>query len=292
MIQTFIVEDDPNHLQNLLVNLQRCCSDKIAVVGQADSAPESVEQIIRLRPDLIFLDIHLRGESTGFNVLADLKASALEKYNPSVIFLSGDHTLDNLDRAIKYAALHFITKPIDAEKLREVVERTTEKIRGQQALEGMEQMQHDLRSIVSLLENDSHDGFITLRLAGSKTRRVRIADITHCEADSVVTTVYFADKTDLVSTFSFSHFRELLIKDYNFFLIDHGLLLNLDQMEHHNYRAQTVLLKNGKNCNVSRRKNGDLKKYLKNQPAGQYAQGKGMSDNLKNLLNKIHRWVR
>ena len=70
----------------------------------------------RERPDLIFLDIKMP-QVDGLEVLKQLKAP---DGSPPVVILSGHGSVRTAVEATKLGA-HFLTKPLDLEKLRELL---------------------------------------------------------------------------------------------------------------------------------------------------------------------------
>jgi two-component system LytT family response regulator len=80
----------------------------IAVVGEAGGVAAAVEMAGRLRPDLLFLDIQMRGRE-GFEVLEALDDP------PEVIFVTAhdEHAI----RAFEVNAVGYLLKPVDEARL-------------------------------------------------------------------------------------------------------------------------------------------------------------------------------
>ncbi|TGE14180.1 LytR/AlgR family response regulator transcription factor [Hymenobacter elongatus] len=81
---------------------------EVVVVGEARHAAEARQQIEQLRPALLFLDIHMPGE-TGFQLLASLEAA------PHVIFTTAYD--EYAVRAFEVNALDYLLKPISEARL-------------------------------------------------------------------------------------------------------------------------------------------------------------------------------
>ncbi|HKL02763.1 MAG TPA: response regulator, partial [Cryomorphaceae bacterium] len=78
-MKTLIIDDERlarQELRNLLSNY-----DEIEVIGECANADEARKAIEEERPDLIFLDIQMPGE-TGFDLLETLD------YVPKVVFVT------------------------------------------------------------------------------------------------------------------------------------------------------------------------------------------------------------
>jgi two-component system LytT family response regulator len=89
----------------------------VEVIGEARDGLEAVEQIERLRPDLLFLDIEMPGLG-GFDVLRNIPRTVAL---PLVIFITGydQHALAAFDAN----ALAYLLKPVEADRLAQAVDR-------------------------------------------------------------------------------------------------------------------------------------------------------------------------
>jgi two-component system LytT family response regulator len=89
----------------------------VEIVGEADSVETAREVISRERPDVVFLDIQLAGE-TGFDLLPLLEDA------PDVIFVTAyeQHAI----RAFEVNALDYLLKPVTPERLAVALQRTVE----------------------------------------------------------------------------------------------------------------------------------------------------------------------
>ena len=108
-----LIIDDERLARNELKKLLAAHPD-IEIVGEASNAEEGIEQIEKLNPDLIFLDIQMPGK-TGFEMLAELDAA------PTVIFTTAydEYAL----KAFEVNALDYLLKPIDPARLSEALNR-------------------------------------------------------------------------------------------------------------------------------------------------------------------------
>jgi two-component system LytT family response regulator len=81
----------------------------VTVVGEARHADEARQQLAALRPDVLFLDIHMPGQ-TGFDLLASLDGPA-----PHVIFTTAydQYAL----KAFEVNALDYLLKPVSEARL-------------------------------------------------------------------------------------------------------------------------------------------------------------------------------
>ena len=110
--------DDERLARSELKRLLAEFSD-IKIVGEAANAQEAREQIITLKPDLLFLDVQMPGE-TGMKLL-----ETLEPPIPHVIFTTAYDEF--AVKAFELNALDYLLKPVDPVRLASAVERLREK---------------------------------------------------------------------------------------------------------------------------------------------------------------------
>jgi DNA-binding LytR/AlgR family response regulator len=114
-LRSLLIDDEPN----ARMRLRRLLSDdeRVEVIGEATDGLEAVTEIQRLKPDLVFLDVQMPGLD-GFETL---KALPSEVTLPLVIFVTGFH--EHAMAAFEADAIAYLLKPIERERLSEMVER-------------------------------------------------------------------------------------------------------------------------------------------------------------------------
>jgi two-component system, LytTR family, response regulator len=114
-LRSLLIDDEPNartRLRRLLKDEER-----IEVIGEAKDGLEAVSEIQRLKPDLVFLDVQM----PGLNGFETLKALPADLALPLIIFTTGFH--EHAMAAFDANAIAYLLKPIEPERLREMVER-------------------------------------------------------------------------------------------------------------------------------------------------------------------------
>jgi two-component system LytT family response regulator len=98
------------------INLRKLLEpiSEIEIAGEANSCESALELINRHNPQLILLDLQLRGE-TGFDLL-ELIDNAI-----NIIFVTAYD--ENAIRAFKVNAYDYLSKPVNPDRLREAIER-------------------------------------------------------------------------------------------------------------------------------------------------------------------------
>ncbi len=110
--RTLIVDDERIARHELIYLLHE--HPEIEVAGQAASVAEAVEQIARLNPDLIFLDVQMPG-AAGFELFDRVKVKA------HIIFVTAYDEFAL--RAFEVNALDYLTKPVRPQRLQLAIER-------------------------------------------------------------------------------------------------------------------------------------------------------------------------
>ncbi len=87
-------------------------------VNNAATYAQAIEKINATHPDLILLDIILKDGPTGFRI-----AKVAKEKNIPVVFITASTQEDYFRRAEKYEPKAILHKPIDENKLREVVQK-------------------------------------------------------------------------------------------------------------------------------------------------------------------------
>lgn len=111
--------DDERLARNELRRLLAACDD-ITVAGEAANAKQAREQLAALKPDLIFLDVQMPGE-TGMELL-----ESLELPIPHVIFTTAYDEF--AVKAFDLNALDYLLKPVDPARLATAIEKLRERV--------------------------------------------------------------------------------------------------------------------------------------------------------------------
>lgn len=88
------------------------------VIGKATSGSEAIDIALENAPDLILMDIRLKGEMDGIEAVTHIK----EKINTAVIYLTGNSDRVNYDRARATNFIDLITKPFTISDLTKSLE--------------------------------------------------------------------------------------------------------------------------------------------------------------------------
>lgn len=114
MFQTLVVEDEPK-AQQLLLSLTQTFFEEIHICGFAHSVAEAISFLEKKPIQLVFLDIHLYGES-GLEVLDFIRTNKLQI---QVIVTTANQEYESVCEL--YHSTHFLLKPIQIKELRKIL---------------------------------------------------------------------------------------------------------------------------------------------------------------------------
>lgn len=125
VLKTLIVDDESLARRGLVHRLKNIAD--INIVGEACNGREALKLIEELNPDLVFLDIQMPGVS-GFEVVQQLDIETM----PIILFLTAYD--EYAVRAFEVNALDYILKPIDEDRLHQVLDKVRANLSQKRAL--------------------------------------------------------------------------------------------------------------------------------------------------------------
>ncbi|MCT4603788.1 MAG: response regulator, partial [Marinifilum sp.] len=168
MIRALIVDDELKSQTTLQKLLERYCTGG-DVIGFAIYGKSAGEEIEKLNPDLVFLDISMP-DGDGFEVL-----ERVSKRDFEVVFTTAYN--DYAIKAFQFAALHYLLKPINYMELQKAVERYKENKKDVD-------LNHKIEVLYQSLNNE-HEKIILPTNNGMKV--VALEDIMYCRAEGSYT---------------------------------------------------------------------------------------------------------
>ena len=113
-------------------------------VWREDTGERAVETFLRVRPDVVLLDLHLP-DSSGLVVL-----ERLHREGGAVILLTEQGDIDTAVKAMQLGAENFLTKPVDITHLAAAVARVAEKARLSRQNARLRALDHESEGVSSL----------------------------------------------------------------------------------------------------------------------------------------------
>ncbi len=113
--KVLLVEDDPLIAGELA---KRIAAMGHTVVGTAASRDEMIDACESQLPDVVLMDIGIRGPVDGIVAAYEL----FERYGLRVIYLTGDSDVSSMERAKATRPHAYLLKPVSAAELRGAIE--------------------------------------------------------------------------------------------------------------------------------------------------------------------------
>jgi CheY-like chemotaxis protein len=110
-----IVEDDREVAKSLEMRLKKL---GFSVVGREDTAETAIKKAGELRPDIVLMDIELRGKMDGVQAADIIR----KNYHIPVIYLTAICDTKTLERVGATAPYGYILKPFKDDELRTSIE--------------------------------------------------------------------------------------------------------------------------------------------------------------------------
>jgi len=212
MIKTIIVDDEITSRETIKYLIAEYFSH-IEISAEAESVDEAVNAITLHKPDLVFMDIEIKG-GTGIQVLKQLS-----NHDFKLIFITAFN--DFAIKAIKFSAIDYILKPINEFEFQSGVERAIAAINKQNNKTSTDSLVVNIESL--------KDKKLALRTS-QEIHLVNFNDIVHCESDNAYTTFYLNTGEKIVVSKGIGEYAELL-SEYGFIRPHQSHLVNIEYIK-------------------------------------------------------------
>lgn len=186
-----------------------------ARIAEAASLAEAIKEISAAKPDLIFLDVQLKGE-TGFDLLDRIAESELP-----VIFITA-HS-DYAVRAFRYHALDYLLKPVDPIEFEQAFNRVRANKNSVSSGERYQRFSQHLASTGDIPDKvaiPTAEGYVF----------VEVSQILYCKAAGNYTELFLSGKRKILSSYTLGYYEELLLH-HRFFRVHRSFLINLKHIK-------------------------------------------------------------
>lgn len=235
MNTTCLIVDDEKLARELLREYLEGFPE-IEIIGECAKGNEAVEQINKLKPDILFLDVQMPG-MTGFDVLEEID------HEPYVIFTTAYDQY--AIKAFEKNAVDYLLKPLDQERFRSAVNRAMKRKTAEKG--SVEEL---LRSIKSDSRNFESHIFVQ---KSEKLFNLPVEEIVYLEASGDYTII--TTKNDqFVSSSGIGKLEEIMDPD-TFIRVHRSTIINLNylkEIERHFNGGMVVKMQSGKSFPVSR----------------------------------------
>ena len=240
-LKTVVVEDEYRVRKVLLTLLQKYCP-QVQVVAEADDLNTAYKQIIRHKPDVVFLDIEMP-DGNGFDLLNRFDTRDFE-----TIFVTsfGHYSI----HAIRTGAFDYLLKPVLVNELQHAVERLQAKL----AARIKDQQPADPAETDVLLLNHK-----------TRLETIPVKDIVYLEADGNYTCIHTSDQRKHHMAHTLKYYEDLLCGKHTQFVRTHkAWLVNMDYVVSYQRGEHMALqLSTGTRIDVSRNRKQDVLSRLR-----------------------------
>ena len=247
MIRAFAVDDEPAAISTLKLMIERYAPE-ITDLRTTNRPQDAISLIEEYQPDLVFMDIQMP-VFTGFDLL-----KGMSHVNFEIIFTTAydQYAIE----AIRFSALDYLLKPIDAEELKEAVQRF---------IRGRDRAGYGKRELYQNLLHNIRSAQPEFKLAISSSDGMFFYNprqIIRLEAESNYTRFFFTDKRPMVVAKTLGEYEEMLAP--------HGFLRTHRTHLVNRFYVQSflpegfLLMKDNSKVEISRRRKEEVLGTLKN----------------------------
>jgi len=244
-----LIIDDEAMACDMLEYLVRKHVPVITAIKKATGAAEGLRLIESFQPQLLFLDIQMPFMN-GFELLR-----ALPAYDFSVIFTTAYDKY--AVKAIRFSALDYLLKPVDAEELKAAVQRFA--VHRKQKME----VEELYRNFMDNLQQKQPGKYRLALYTAQGIRLVEPAEVLYCCADNNYTWFYCTDGKNILVSKTIKEYEDIL-KEHHFLRVHKSYLVNFHFVRGFTHDNR-LLLTNGVYIEVSRRRKPDVLELLKNK---------------------------
>jgi two-component system, CitB family, response regulator DctR len=116
-LKVLLIEDDP-----MVQEINKAFIEKVKgfkVIWCASNGTEGMEQIRKLKPDLVVLDIYM----PGLNGMKTLQRIRKEEIQVDMIVITAANDLDTIRSMLQYGAFDYIIKPFNFERIKKALDK-------------------------------------------------------------------------------------------------------------------------------------------------------------------------
>jgi two-component system, LytTR family, response regulator len=213
LLTAIIIDDEIHSVERLSLLLEAHCPE--VYLKNAFAQPtEGLHAIHTLKPDLVFLDVQMP-DMSGFELLSKVK-----NFDFHLIFITGYDQY--AIQAIRVGALDYLTKPIDAEELKNAVQKAlkrTQEIMTKQQVELVLQRLNSYKVEFAKVALPTKEGF----------EMIDSRNIIYCEGEGAYSWVYFKDRDRKLVSQNLTYMENLL-GEFNFIRVHKSYLVNMSEV--------------------------------------------------------------
>ena len=220
-IKILIVEDEMVIAANISLQLTELGYE---VTGVLPRGEEAVAHLHIDKPDIVLLDIRLKGEMDGIDTAIEIQ----KQYNIPIIYLTANADEAHFNRAKETNPYAFISKPFKKLDLQRAIELTVNRI----SVENVSENNNGNGNDTSTTNNSTTDFILNDRIFvrhNEKMLKIDIKDIYYIEADRNYCRIFSQDREYLL-VMTLKDIDEKLPQNH-FLRIHRSYIINLSQID-------------------------------------------------------------
>jgi len=233
---TAVIIDDEASARNVLLTLFKRYVPNLSIVGLSSNLEEGVIQVKKTNPDIVLLDVQMPNYN-GYEI-----TQFFDEIHFEIIFVTA---FDKYAiKAFELNAVDYLVKPVNRERLKEAVEKASDKINTQNKL-------REYSILYESFQERKHTKIIIPEQGGK--RILEIKDIICMEADGSYSKIYLTNDNTIIVGKNLKYFESTLRDIANFFRIHRAWLVNLDHIKSINKGSLRTVLSKGLEAKISRK---------------------------------------
>ena len=242
-----LIIDDENRTRSLIAKMIDSFGFDVETIPEGENVQSGIKAIEKHNPDIVFLDIQMP-DGTGFDVIRSIGNKNFE-----VIFITAHEEF--AIKAIKFSALDYLLKPVDASELKAALEKALELVDSEKNNGQFDALHSNIQS------NEKR------RLVLKTQESVHVVDleqIIRCEADRNYTSFFLKDNKKILVSKTLKEY-ETLLAAHNFLRVQQSHLINIDYVDRYDKKnGGAVVMKEGSEVPLSPAKREVFFKRLEN----------------------------
>lgn len=230
-LRTIIIDDEPDSVKLLQIQLERNCPN-VNIVSSYTNSIKASQEIENLHPDLLFLDIEMP-VMNGFEILEKIL-----HLDFSVIFITAYNQYAL--KAFRFNALDYLVKPFDTKDLIEAVTKAEHRIKPTSTQLSMLQKQLRGEPVTKIAIPGQHGvSFIDLN------------EIIYAEASNNYSKLILTDGRHFLISKTLKDVQEVLEEEH-FLRVHRQYIINLNHVKQFNRNEGVLTMSNGDHVPVAR----------------------------------------
>lgn len=239
-----IIVDDEESARDVLENLLLLFCEDIEVLAKCSNIPDAVGKIKTLVPDIVFLDIEMP-KYAGYEIV-----NFIDDIQFDMIFVTAYDQY--AIKAFEIAAIDYLLKPVDIERLRGSIERVREKQNRANQAERLELLKHsmDTKEIKNLLVFDKAQQHV-----------ISFESIIAIEAQESYCIIHTTDKKHFVSK-NLAHYEKTLEGINCFFRVHRSWMVNKQHITSFSKTDLTIIMTGQLTTKLSKYRKMEFEAFL------------------------------